>query len=539
MMSTEAGAAASGEGKRRGISVTGWITGLTVVTGTAYGGTAYAANKNEALRKQWIELGVPGGATALEYVGQAEQGVQRLISQVQSGEVGTKSLSKIGGDLAADLGRIQTKAAAVLADAQKQAAAALDAAGHSVHATVESAGAAASAARKTVAQSVESVTTVVAHGVESASGAVKSADVAHFVHLLHDMSAALHDLTDVSVPPAVHAKRIAKARDELMLLTNFVQHLEADQVAMIQTSLDDQMLAFNHLVDSVREEAKKNLAQQTSELELAFVAKLAEQRATLAEEHEKVLAEQLLKQADEFRTALQIDLQRQAAELEKYWSEEVKTRVDLERDGRLARLDHLALKLKYLERISMDTSEGYDRSHSIHQLQSAIRALQLVLTRPQEAGFVQEFKALKSLAVSDPFVNSILETLPIDTPSQYTSFDDLVNYLDSIKAPLRRYQLVPEDADALSFVISSFLSNFILPKHGLVAGKDLESILARAEHHLAHDNVDDAAREINQLTGWPKRLANDWLVKARRHLELQQAINIIETHLNLRSLGVL
>ncbi|KAI8920691.1 mitochondrial inner membrane protein-domain-containing protein [Entophlyctis helioformis] len=356
---------------------------------------------------------------------------------------------------------------------------------------------------------------------------------------LHDLALTLDKLTNENAPPSTQASRLSLARDHLLALTTFLQHLKAEEVALVQSSLEEQSVAFEHIVDTIYNDALQSTVKQTAELESAFVAKLAQQRATLAQEHEKQLADSLLRQADEFRSALERDLQRQAAELEKFWSQEVRNRVDLERDGRLARLDHLALKVKFLERISLDAGEGYDRNRRIHQLQSAVRALDAVLSRPSSANFTQEFKVLATLGEGDAFVSTVLSTLPADIATRYTSLADLVHYFDVIKTPVRRSQLVPNDANVFSYVLGSVASYALIPKSGLVAGSDVESILARAEYHLAHQNVDEAAREINQLTGWSKRLAQDWLAKARVHLELRQAVKTIETHLNLQSLGVL
>ena len=43
---------------------------------------------------------------------------------------------------------------------------------------------------------------------------------------------------------------------------------------------------------------------------------------------------------------------------------------------------------------------------------------------------------------------------------------------------------------------------------------------------LAHHDLEGATRELNQLTGWQRRLANDWLVSARRNLEVRQALDV-------------
>jgi len=53
------------------------------------------------------------------------------------------------------------------------------------------------------------------------------------------------------------------------------------------------------------------------------------------------------------------------------------------------------------------------------------------------------------------------------------------------------------------------------------------AILARTEYFLSHNDLDSATRELNQLTGWQRKLAHDWLLAARCHLEVRQALDIV------------
>ena len=90
----------------------------------------------------------------------------------------------------------------------------------------------------------------------------------------------------------------------------------------------------------------------------------------------------------------------------------------------------------------------------------------------------------------------------------------------------RRVQLLPDDAGPVSYMFAVGLSYFILPKEGLVPGQDVEAILARAEHWMREGDLDAAAREVNSLKGWPKRLAKDWLKEATQRLEVEQVVDV-------------
>jgi mitofilin len=85
---------------------------------------------------------------------------------------------------------------------------------------------------------------------------------------------------------------------------------------------------------------------------------------------------------------------------------------------------------------------------------------------------------------------------------------------------------------------SKLLSGVRFKKQGLVEGDDVLSILSRAEYHLNEKDLDSAARELNQLKGPAKDLLHDWLEAARRRLEVQQALDVIQTEAALSSLLV-
>jgi mitofilin len=76
-------------------------------------------------------------------------------------------------------------------------------------------------------------------------------------------------------------------------------------------------------------------------------------------------------------------------------------------------------------------------------------------------------------------------------------------------------------------MISITLSKLMFKKHGLVPGEDIEARLARAEYYLKENDLDSAAREMNQLQGWPKKLASGWVDDARKRLEVKQVVKVM------------
>jgi mitofilin len=222
----------------------------------------------------------------------------------------------------------------------------------------------------------------------------------------------------------------------------------------------------------------------------------------------------------------------QGIELQRRWIREIKVRVEQERGGRLAKLDELAANLKRLERVALDNSTYLDENIRIHALWSALRALNSAVESPVRKPFREELRVLRHVAAAkdDPIVASALETLEAtDVPDVgIEPFADLASWFTTSVAPrVSSVALVPDqDAGVLSHLASHLLSSFRFQRHGLVAGSDVLSVLARAEYHMNEKDLDSAARELNQLHGTAKVLLADWLDAARRRLEVLQALEV-------------
>ena len=222
----------------------------------------------------------------------------------------------------------------------------------------------------------------------------------------------------------------------------------------------------------------------------------------------------------------------QGIELQRRWIREIKVRVEEERGGRLAKLDELAANLKKLERVTLDNSSYLDENIRIHRLWSALRALNDVVEAPVRKPFRDELRVLRHVAVAkeDAVVIFALEALEAtDVPDVGVEpFADLASwFLSSVAPRVTSVALVPDqNAGVLSHLASHLFSSFRFKREGLVKGSDVLSVLARAEYYMNEKDLDNAARELNQLQGTAKILLLDWLEAARRRLEVLQALEV-------------
>ncbi|KAJ2083888.1 hypothetical protein H4R24_000418, partial [Coemansia sp. RSA 988] len=118
------------------------------------------------------------------------------------------------------------------------------------------------------------------------------------------------------------------------------------------------------------------------------------------------------------------------------------------------------------------------------------------------------------------------------------SHAELENRFDSVRKEIRSVSLVPENGNFGSQVLSLALSRVMFEKEGMTDGDDVESVLARTSFLLRHHDLDAAARELNQLKGWPKKLAEDWIAAARRKLEVDQAFAVADAEAQLVKLSL-
>lgn len=291
-----------------------------------------------------------------------------------------------------------------------------------------------------------------------------------------------------------------------------------EQAELHAKQLEDQAIKLKHEIEEIsRKKLETELSNLTAMYNETSKIKLKEQEDKLREELKQVLISEEKK-------------------LKSFYERQVKNLLDLEREGRLARLDELAYKLKVLENLTASFAERFVISERTHRLWSLYFSTQSLIEEGSADRFWRQFRALAKAASNDSFVNAIMSSFPDN--SVIVNLDDLQEEFDALRPRIKRFSLAAEDAGMFSLAFSYVMSFFMFDKHGLVEGSDVETRLSRAEHYLfSEKDIHRATQEMNQLTGWSRFLAESWLEKARRLAEAQQAFTAIEAHLGLLSMG--
>ncbi|KAI8056759.1 mitochondrial inner membrane protein-domain-containing protein [Syncephalis plumigaleata] len=289
-------------------------------------------------------------------------------------------------------------------------------------------------------------------------------------------------------------------------------------IGALRKALEEKDASLQESLQSLEKQQKVELEKQRDELAAHWQE---ERRALIARYREEILRRMQL---------LREDLQRR-------WQRDLRLSIDEERMGRLANLDQLAESLKQVETIAKDNATIIDQCALNNRLQIIAGALRRVLESDQRAGFANELDALRQLATHYPVLESVVATISeeiayrgVDTPLE------LVDRFAVVKEQVRRAAMVPENGGLVSHAVSTAMSKLLVSKQGYVSGDDVEAVLARTEYLLSKNDLDNAAREINQLKGWPKTLARDWIKAARQRLEILQALEVVETQAYLAAL---
>ncbi|RCI12365.1 hypothetical protein L249_0218 [Ophiocordyceps polyrhachis-furcata BCC 54312] len=355
--------------------------------------------------------------------------------------------------------------------------------------------------------------------------------------IVRDLVRMVNDLILVINADGAHARygtTMEKAKKDV---ANVGARLKAMKIAVeekaaakVKSSIGDFEKAATDLIQRVE---KTMLAQEMEwrrefEQEMKTVRDGYDERVKVLLEQEKKLNE----------TKVENKLLEQALALKRVFTQEVKSQVEQERKGRLAKLADMSSTVSKLEKLMAGWNEVLDSNLKTQQLHVAVEAVRASLEDGQNPRpFIKELVALKEIAADDAVVDAAISSVnPVAYQRGISTSLQLMDRFRRVASEVRKASLLPDDAGVASHASSWALSHLLFKKQGLAEGDDVESILTRAQTHLEEGDLDSAAREMNGLQGWAKTLSKDWLGEVRKVLEVQQALDVIATEARLQSL---
>ncbi|KAL7268970.1 MICOS complex subunit mic60 [Rhizina undulata] len=365
------------------------------------------------------------------------------------------------------------------------------------------------------------------------------------------------DLSGISDPVV---KDLAKVVNSIIILVN--EKGSSDSFGVVIDTAKHELAKLNDQIGAIKNSLEKTTEEKLKEKDLEFATaaqgllkkvndevgdmehrwrdEFDRERDYLANSYREKLRTELERSGRVYEERLRNELLEQAIEMKRAWISQIEDRVENERNGRLGKLKELSEEVKGLEKLSTEWAKIIDFNLRTQRLHVALEAVRNAFeSSEQPKPFLRELAALKEVADDDDVINAAIDSInPRAYQSGVFSPSQLIERFRSVSEEVRKAALVPEDAGVAGHATSLVLSKLLFKKKGLAQGTDVESILTKAETYLTEGDLDNAAREVNQLQGWAKTLARDWLKEARLVLEVQQALNVIAAEARLQSLRV-
>ncbi|RMZ90182.1 hypothetical protein DV736_g2590, partial [Chaetothyriales sp. CBS 134916] len=340
--------------------------------------------------------------------------------------------------------------------------------------------------------------------------------------------------------PNKYSGTIDKAKESLAGVTAKLNALREAEQAKAEEHLQQAHKEF----DSLAKQLLQRVQTAQQEEEAKYREEFEAERAKLTAIYDSKLRAEVERTNAVADQRLVNELTNQAIEMKRQFVDQIETLVESEREGRLSKLTDLSTNVDNLTQLTSNWNGVIDSNLATQKLQVAVDSVRAALanashTDSRPTPFVREMAALKLTADGDPVVDAAIASV---NPSAYQkgipSQAQLIDRFRRVAAEVRKASLLPEDAGIASHAASFLLSKIMFKKQGQPQGTDVESVLTRTETLLEEGDLDGAAREINGLAGWAAVLSRDWLTDVRKVLEVNQALDVVETEARLQCLRV-
>ncbi|KAI9308820.1 mitochondrial inner membrane protein Mitofilin [Cunninghamella echinulata] len=541
------------------------IAGLTIVGGAAYGGAVYYALNDDDFHDLFTTY-VPGGSETMKYVelikkehdieeykNQAEQYKKQADSYLNlAKEYGSKA--KLAANDAYDYASstynklTNNESATVTATINNN----LDSSQKSVisttlpnqHPSTTNASAAVVTSKEDKSAPVITAVIETPPPIVVQRVITKHATVRELSRVVTELAAILNEngLANAGRDLLIQSEQHIKALDERFKSIE----KEHDQVLQQLNKLKERGELIDQECRNLQVNAKQSIQSvqastfdKVQAKEKQIIEEFDDAREKMKQSFKEIMAAELNAQKQELEHERTQALYNQAESLKAMFIRDAKFLIEQERSKRISTLTTIHQRFQAIEQSSLENAVALDRSRQIHQLYVALSTIQDVLASHQHEKFPfkEEWQALQHGVQKNEHLQKVLSSVsPTTTEEGIFSMGDLTNRFDVVANEVRRVALVPEEGGFGAHILSFIMSHLLFKKYGLVEGNDVEAILARSQYYLQKKDLESAARELNQLSGWPKRLAVDWIQAAREHLEVKQALEIVETHVILSNL---
>lgn len=494
--------------QKKKFSFTGFLFKSAALTSVLYGTTLYVATKNDTVMDFVIDKQLPYYEQIIHFIEHGsfddlEKSWKQLTSSVPS--------SKQIGELTS---KLEQQGEQLIEETKKKLATSTK------HSTPSE------QLQKSVA--IESVTE---HTEHLPKIALANKDVSFADESVHATINAFNDLITLVDASAVGAQKDA-------LIKN------------INTNIGLLAAKLNKLNKSFEEEVQERLKSSQNELLASYTQKELDLTRNILEQFnsEKLQLEhkyktKLTKEVEAAKEAIS-----QAAvnatsmvrvEQTKRFEALVKEKIDQERNLRLKNLDAVNARLEEIEAFAVSLEKQIASSSSKTLVQQSLSKLKSLLFQTKEdstaksyAPYVTNLESVTEKSQDEVLSLAVGELKPIlngESSQSILTIPQLLTAWEQITPELRSASLLPPNAGLLGHLSSIIFSKLLFPVKGAKPeGKDIESVIARVENSLIRGELDAAVEDVANLKGWSRKLADDWVREARKRLEAEFLVSLID-----------
>ena len=304
------------------------------------------------------------------------------------------------------------------------------------------------------------------------------------LELSHDVDPAVKDLTravnsiiSLANDPkdtSTFSSAVSSAKVELERLNGLITNTRKQTEEIVSRKLHEQELEFTKVAQGIL----SRVDQEAEQISRHYQEEIERIKEHIADAYREKLHTELGRTAQVADQRTQNELLEQAIEMKRRFIQEIKSRVEEERDGRLGKLTELADTVKELEAVTSKWADVVESSFKTQQLHVAVEAVRDVINDPlQPRPFIRELAALKKVAEGDEVVRATIASI---NPRAYqrgvSSHAQLTDRFRRVREEVRKAALLPEDAGVAGHATSWLLSKLLFKKSGLAIGEDVESI---------------------------------------------------------------
>lgn len=344
---------------------------------------------------------------------------------------------------------------------------------------------------------------------------------------------------------------LAHAYRRIEQIQKELAHQQAMETQRIQQALSDQRDEDELITQArVKQEREKMLDEFTLEkdkweadAQVQFEIELRRNLARQAAAHSEHVQEMLRLQEDKLTKSFEHELHMRIIEDRK--------RFETELSGWTARLRGIEAAVQARADIELKAREAQELWLACVALNGVIR-----VGNEGAATWEEQLKPLEKevdtvffAAKNNPFVCLVLESIPEKAVKRgvYTE-ENLKERFNKVSRVARRVALIDETGGSLgkyflSYLQSLFVFSTVYAKDNAdsvdLNKLDTFQIVSHAKYWLERNDIEQALRFMNQLTGESRRVAADWIEEARLLLETRQATYTLMAFASSTGLGTL